>query len=167
MTALRQNKFTYIVCALLAAWIVFSVWSDDLEPIVDKHWAPSAAKSISFQREIRTAAILTTSYVDTNTLDVKEFKNLCLLFSLTQGSLTSFEYIVYVSDDNVTYYQEATETIAAALITDTVANYTIALSGDLDYYKLVPVYSRYIKLAVKGTGTATGSSCTVTVTGRY
>ena len=164
MITLREKSLIYVILGLVLVWGVFAT---DLSPIPNYFYRPSYGTPISMYREVRESAILTTSYVDTDTLDVKEYKNLCLLFNITQGSLTSFEYIVYVSNDLTTWHQEATETITASLITDTAFNYTMALSADAPYYKVIPVYCRYIKLSVKGTGTVTGSLCDITITGRY
>jgi hypothetical protein len=116
-------------------------------------------------REVRSSLILTNSYVDTDVLDIRQFRKMGLLFDITKGSLTSFEYQVWISHDNVNWFVEATETIAAGTITDTAANYTISLSGNVKYFKILNVYAPYVKLAVKGTGTVTGSLLDVTILG--
>lgn len=114
---------------------------------------------------VRPAAALTGSYVDTRIFDAAGYTGIGLLFDITQGSLTSFEYKIWWSIDGNTWFQEATETIAASIITDTAAYYTIALSADVRYFKVVPCYVKYVKLQVKGTGTVAGSSCTIKVIG--
>jgi len=51
--------------------------------------------------------------------------------------------------------------------TDAAMYYEISLSDDVVYYKIVPFDAIWLKLQVKGVGTATGSSCAVYVVGRY
>lgn len=114
---------------------------------------------------IRTATALTASYVDTEIVDVKTYSRMGLLFDIVQASLVSFEYRIWISYDNVNWFVEATETIAAGTITDTAANYTIALAADVKYYKILPVYAKYIKLDVKGTGALVGNTCAVYLLG--
>ena len=166
MGILRDRKFALVMGLLVLGYVLWA-FAEDLVPVNDYYYRPAYGTPISFFKVIRPAAILTNAYVDTNTLDLKAFTSIALNFSLTKGSLTSFQYIIYISDDLTTWYQEATETVAASVITDTANSYTYVLSGNQNYFKVVPIRSRYIKLAVKGTGTVTGSSCAVTVTGRY
>lgn len=116
---------------------------------------------------LRAAAILTTSYVDTDHIDLSNFVAAGLFFDITQGSLTSLEYRVWQSLDGVTWFQEANETIAASVVTDTAHYYTIALSADVKYYKIVGLMGKFVKIDVKGTGTLTGSSLAVYATGVY
>ena len=116
---------------------------------------------------LRNAAILTNSYVDTESVEFDQFKEICLLFDITQGSLTSFEYKVFISHDGYNWFQEATESIASGIITDVPAYGTVTLSTDIAYYKIMPFNGRHVKLQVKGTGTATGSSCSVELLGSY
>lgn len=114
---------------------------------------------------IRAAAILTTSYVATLVLEKVPHSRVVLAFDITQGSLTSFEYTVWCSHDGTTWFQEASESVGIGVITDRVHNYTIALSGNIKFYKVIPLRTAYMRLEVKGTGTATGSSCTIYVMG--
>ena len=110
---------------------------------------------------LREAAILTTGYVSSDNIRLTVYHDIGVFFSIDKGSLTSFQYKIQWSPDNITWYDEATETIAAGSITDTVCSYTIVLSGDVDYYKLFPYRGNYLRIQVKGTGTVTGSSCAV------
>ena len=114
-------------------------------------------------REVRSSLILTNSYVDTDVLNVKQFSKVALLFDVTKGSLTSIEYRVWVSFDNLNWYVEATETVAAGLITDTSSNGTTQTTES--YFKIQNIYPPYMKLSVKGTGTVTGSLLAVTIVG--
>jgi len=117
------------------------------------------------QAVMRSSLILTNSYVATDVIDIKQGSAIQLMFDVTKGSLTSFQYKVYMSYDNNNWFLEATETVAASTITDSEANYTIALSGNVKYFKIIPAYGTYIKLEVKGTGTVTGNLCAVYIMG--
>ena len=110
---------------------------------------------------LREDAILTTEYVASNNIRLTVYSDIGVFFSVEKGSLTSFQYKILWSPDNVTWYDEVTESTTAGTITDTVCNYTIVLSGDVDYYKLFPYRGNYLRVQVKGTGTVTGSSCAV------
>lgn len=115
--------------------------------------------------EIRSSAVLTTAYVDTDVVDTAGYSQVMLCFNLTRGSLTSFQYRVWMSQDNVNWYREATEDVSSGEITDEEAFYSLTFADDVDYFKVIPCYGAYLKLSVKGTGTVTGSACAVTVVG--
>jgi len=110
---------------------------------------------------LREDAILTTSYVSSSDIRLTVYHDIGLFFELTKGSLTSFQYKVQWSHDGTTWFDEATETVAASSITDTVCSYTHTLTGNTNYYKPLPYRGNYLRVRVKGTGTATGSSCAV------
>lgn len=114
---------------------------------------------------LRSAKVLTDSYVDTNYANMGDFTSVALCFEITKASLTSFEYQVYMSLDGNTWFLENTETITASIITDSDVYYTKSLSADTTYYKIIQVPAPYIKLSVKGTGAPNGSSCAVTIMG--
>ncbi len=116
-------------------------------------------------KTIRTSAILTNSYVDTDILITKELSKVAVLFDLTQGVLTSVEYRVFISPNGVDWFIEATETVAAGTITDDPANGTVTLSGDTKYFKIFNCYAPYMKLSIKGTGTVTASAAVIHVLG--
>ena len=117
--------------------------------------------------ELRESGALTNSYVDTHYTRVDWYTQIALAFDITQGSITSFEYKVWWSKDGTNWYQECTETVAAGIITQTPAYYTVAISGDTAWYAPVPFAANYIKLQVKATGTVTGSDCKVAIFGHY
>jgi len=108
---------------------------------------------------LREDAILTTSYVSSRDIRLTVYHDIGLFFELTKGSLTSFQYKVQWSHDGTTWFDEATETVSASSITDTVCSYTHTLAGDTNYYKPLPYRGNYLRVQVKGTGTVTGSSC--------
>ncbi len=131
------------------------------------HPTRGAGIAVTGYANLRNATILTTSYVDTESVEFDQFKEICLLFDIVKGSLTSFEYKVFISNNGVDWFQEATESIASGIITDVPAYGTVTLATDVAYYKIMPFNGRHIKLQVKGTGTATGSSCSVELLGSY
>ena len=131
------------------------------------HSSRGSGVAVTGYAKIRTAAILTTSYVNTESVEFDQFKELCILFDITQGGLTSFEYKVWISKNGVDWFQEATESVASGVITDAACYYTMTLATDVAYFKVIPFNGRHIKLQVKGTGTVTGSSCSVELMGAY
>ena len=152
-----------IVVILLLLGITFGV---DSQTAYRKNY-PNDGIAITGYVNLRTSAVLTTGYVNTTAAKFDQYKQLCIMFDITQGGLTSFEYKVWISKDGYNWYQEATESVASGVITDTPCYYTCALSADVAYYKVIPFNGRWIKLQVKGTGTVTGSSCSVQLMGAY
>jgi len=111
-------------------------------------------------RPVRTAAILTTSYVTGTVLDQEHFNNqLVLLVNFTLGSLTTAEIRVEGSPDNTNFYQETFQSIATGTATETRGEHQISTTGL--YRILIPIKDRYIRVSAKGTGTVTGSSMTI------
>ena len=119
--------------------------------------------------ELRNVAdgALTGSYVDTDHTRVDYYTQIALALDITQGGLTSLEYIIWWSKDGTNWFQEVTETVAASVITHVACNYTIALTGDIAIYAPVPFVANYIKVQVKGTGTVTGSAVIVAIFGHH
>lgn len=114
---------------------------------------------------IRSAAVLTGSYVDSDVVDCPGSNQLIVFFKYTPASLTSLEYQVWWSLDNSDWYQETAEQVALGTTTAAQQSYTIPATGN--FFVALPVYGRYFKTKVKGTGTATGSSLQLDVLGRY
>ena len=146
---------------LLGNYIYAAVITPTSEHVIDG-WGQEPYK---LKATMRSSLILTNSYVNTDTIDTKGFANCTLLFKLTKGSLTSFEYKILESDDNANWFQEATETITASIITDTPVYYTQALGGNELWFKVISCDARWLKLQVKGTGTVTGSLCEIDIVG--
>jgi major membrane immunogen (membrane-anchored lipoprotein) len=121
---------------------------------------------------IRSAAILTNSYVAATTIgiqgnggtkslkeSVSEQGQLQLYVDFTKGSLTSGEIKVEFSADNTNWYQETTISISGGTQTMTVAEYTTTAGGA---FRLeVPIKDKFIRVSAKGTGTVTSSSMTI------
>lgn len=116
---------------------------------------------------VRAAAILTNSFVETDAVNVKGFSRVALFFKLTAGSLTSFEYEVQHSPDGgTTWYDLGVETVTLTTVTDGQPDYTTP-AADKNWCKLVYAPGEWLRLRVKGTGTLTLSSLTVTIMGLY
>lgn len=113
-------------------------------------------------QSVRTAAILTGSYVAGTIIDTKfEYSQLMLYIAFTKGSLTSAEIKIEFSNDNTTFYQETYESISGGTNTIVSGNYTMT-TGAPTYYRLaVPIKDRFIKVSAQGTGTATSSSMAI------
>lgn len=164
---MRRYKSIIIAVCLIAVIVVGGAIAAYVRPLMMKHHHPSRLVPIAGGNFIRTATALTTSYVDTDFIRMDDFKSVALMFSIVKGSLTSFQYRVWQSADGVTWYQEATESIAAGIITDAEAYYTHTIAADVNYFKTIPFNATYMKLDVKGTGTVTGNTLSVKVLGRY
>lgn len=113
---------------------------------------------------IRSAAILTGSYVAGTMISPFNVNpalrnQMNVLFSFTIGSLTSAEIKIEYSHDNVTYFQDTFESIAAGTSTLTLGNYTFSATGN--YVLSLPIKFSYIRISAKGTGTVTSSSLTI------
>lgn len=112
-------------------------------------------------QSIRTAAILTTSYVAGTVISYDNANpalrnQLNLLVSFTVGSLTSAEIKVEYSHDGTTYFQDTFESISGGTSTLSLGNYTFSSTGN--YVISIPIKFSYIKISSKGTGTVTSSS---------
>lgn len=151
------EKRNLILVVLLIAIVSFSAYA---ATVAIQERGSSVFARHGYQT-LRAAAILTTSYVASDTVRLTTYDNIGLFFSVDKGSLTSFQYKVQWSPDNSTWYDEVTESIAAGVVTDTACYYTMTLSTDTDFYKLFPYRGNYLRVQVKGTGTVTASSCAV------
>lgn len=119
---------------------------------------------------VRTAAILTGSYVAGTVLgpsdyqEIFQHKQLELLIAFTLGSLTTAEIKVEFSNDGTTYYREVYDSVGtpsggSVTITENMIERSLAATGN--YRIAIPILDRYIKISVKGSGTATSSSMTI------
>lgn len=111
-------------------------------------------------KDIRSAAILTNSYVAGTVLeDCQGLQQANLLVSFTKGSLTSGEVKVEFSADGTSYFQETFSAITSWTSAETLGIHQMTASGN--YIINLPINYRYIKVSVQGTGTVTGSSMSV------
>ena len=180
----RTNTILLCLILTLIVGIAYRVYATEVNgnEISAKRW--NETEDRRWVWTLRAADTLTTSYVYTNECDIggrdkphEGFNDIGVLFDISRGSLTSFEYIIWTGTyvdtdldrdpDTWLWTRECTETVAATQISDSLFNYSITLSGDVEYYKPLRIYGERVKLQVKGTGTATGSSCAVYLMGIY
>lgn len=114
--------------------------------------------------DVRSAAILTTSYVAGTVINYSNanpaLNNQLLLYvDFTIGSLTTAEIKVEYSHDGSTYFQETFESISGGTATLSLGIYQIGSTGK--YVIAIPIKASYIKISVKGTGTVTSSSMAI------
>lgn len=115
-------------------------------------------------QSIRTAAILTNSYVAGTVLNYSNTNpalrnQLNILVKFTIGSLTSAQIKVEFSHDGTNYYQDTFESISGGTSTLSNGEYSIGATGN--FVISVPIKFSYIKISAKGTGTVTSSEMTI------
>lgn len=111
-------------------------------------------------KDIRPAAILTTSYVEGTVLEnLQGFSQANLLVSFTKGSLTSAQLKVEFSIDGTNYFQETFSTISTGTSTEIFGVHEFTSEGN--YIINLPINYRYMKVSVKGTGNVTSSSVAI------
>jgi hypothetical protein len=101
-------------------------------------------------QSVRASEAPTASYVAGTVLDVGDFKQVTLLVAYSQNTTTSVEVKIEWSDDNSTFYREATESAASGVVTTTPAEWTNSTDGN--FAIRLPVAARYIKASFKTTG---------------
>lgn len=113
-------------------------------------------------RPVRSAAILTSSYVAGDILDdCEKFNVLSLLLTFTKGSLTDCQIKVEVSNDNTNWYQLFSDSVSSGV--NTLSGLVYKLTADAKGSTTpVAINNRYIKISAIGTGTATSSSLAIT-----
>ena len=112
------------------------------------------------QLPVRSAAILTNSYVAGTVLPDLHLQNqVMLLIDITFASLTSAELKIEFSPNNTDWYQEIVQVVSGGTSTDSVLEHTFEAGGSLRLP--VPVKDRFMRVSVKGTGTLTASSMAV------
>jgi len=122
-------------------------------------------------KNVRSAAVLTNSYVAGNVLgptssgDFKvrcsEYNQLKVIAKFTIGSLTDCDIKVEFSLDGTTYTQETTSSISSGEITESLAHHAIAADGNYEFN--IPVNAEYIKISAVGNNTVTDSSLAIDV----
>jgi len=120
---------------------------------------------------VRTAAILTTSYVTANILNPNDsavlyncskFNGYNLYVDFTKGSLTTAEIKIEFSEDGTNWYQESNNLISGGTNTVTVNENVLSITGA--YMIKGTCDNKYIRISSKGTGTVTGSSLAIKIT---
>lgn len=116
-------------------------------------------QDISERKAVRSAAILTNTYVAGTTLDnVGKYNQLILLIKFTIGSLTDARVKVDQvegTDD----YQLSVGAVSAGVTTVSQNEYKLSASGN--YAVPVQVKAGKLKISALGTGTVTNSSMAI------
>lgn len=104
---------------------------------------------------IRSSAILTTSYVASEAKKIDGASQVNLLVQLRRGSLTSIEITPEFSPDNSTWFRETSEAVSGGTISEFLTERSF--TGDGNYSVPIPTNSQYFRVQAKGTGTTTNS----------
>lgn len=113
-----------------------------------------------YKKSVRSAAILTTSYVAGTVLEeVHDQNQMILNVDFTIGSLTSAEIKVEFSSDNTNWYQETFSSVSGGTSTESLGERSMDTTGKRRI--AVPLKDRYVRVSVKGTGIVTGSSMAI------
>lgn len=112
---------------------------------------------------VRSSAILTSSYVAGTVVELDPGANQIVIYlGFTIGSLTTMELKVEFSNDNTTFYQEThQDSVTSGVAAQVLKSHQLSATGN--YRIPIPVKDRFVKISVKGTGTATSSLATVDV----
>ena len=130
--------------------------------------------STKISQAVRASAVLTTSYVGTTPVDVRECNQANVFVAFTKGSLTTaevkFQYSnnydpVALTGDWFDYpfsdTSNATTSTTERLVP--LLSYVHQMSATFSSTIAVPLRGRWFRAAVKGTGTLTNSLMAVTV----
>lgn len=94
-----------------------------------------------------------------------KYDQLVFYISVTKASLTSVEFKIEFSMDNVTWVQESVESYSGGTATDIQLEHTILMANQSlavqAYRYALPIGDRYVRISVKGTGTLTASAVSV------
>ena len=108
------------------------------------------------KQEIRASAVLTDAYVATTKQEIVDVNQLVLYVDFTIGSLTSAEMKIEFSNDDSSWFQEASQVSGGSgLFTLNPLVRKFDATGKKRI--AIPVTDRYVRVSVKGTGTVTDS----------
>ena len=124
-------------------------------------------QTVSSPPALRAEAVLTNALVYSNPLEVVNQNQVCALIDFTLGSLTNMLLRTQVSYDKTNWYDvEIDDTQNEATVGTDVQIPARALvrvfDGNCALAIQVPVKAAWLRFGVIGTGTVTGSSCTIT-----
>jgi len=108
---------------------------------------------------IRTASILTNSYVAGNLISGDDCNQLILYITFVKGSLTSADIKISFCYDGIHWFQESTGSHTTGTTTEyeTVHRFT----SDGTYRLVVPIMDNFVKIEAIGNGTVTDSSLAI------
>jgi hypothetical protein len=115
-------------------------------------------------QSVRASAILTTSYVGSTAVDARYDDQLHCLINFTIGSLTTAEFKFQYSQDNSNWFDEGIMvggTTSSDEYISTFRSKVSQLAATSTKTVIVPVLARYVRIAIKGTGTVTSSLAAV------
>lgn len=114
---------------------------------------------------LRTAAVVTDTYVASSAWLIAGANHIELLIAMTKASVTSFQFKIEFSDDKTNWYQQTKEAVSSGVITLSLASYTIAAAGLGATAKMVitlnNVAQKFMRISTKGTGTVTSTSVAI------
>lgn len=119
--------------------------------------------------EVREAAILTTSYVASEEMDISGHRTAGVFFEVTKGSLTEVHIKAQQSiDEGTTWFDAPAEQVGLTEIIMGLPEYKRTLVAATErWYWAFSALGQYMRVQIKGIGTATGSSCTLHIVGVY
>lgn len=120
-----------------------------------------------YKQPVRTAAVLTNSFVYSSPLDVSNINQVCLLVDFTIGSLTDMLLAVQVSYDSTNWYDYEIDdttnaTTSAPVLKVPARSYYRVFDATCSLAIQVPLKAAAVRFGVKGEGTVTSSSCAMT-----
>lgn len=111
-------------------------------------------------QSVRASAVLTTSYVGSTAVDARYDDQLHCLINFTIGSLTSAEFKFQYSQDNSNWFDEGIMVGGSTSSDEYISTFRSKVSqitATSTKTVIVPVLARYVRIAIKGTGTVTSS----------
>lgn len=115
---------------------------------------------------LRSSAVLTTSYVAANVIQVQNKNQAHIQVNFTIGAATDGRIKIEFSEDNSDFYQETYLDIAAGSAAGAVWSTPIYLHEYIlpatgKYNIPVPINCQYIKISAKATTSAVGTLCSI------
>jgi hypothetical protein len=123
-------------------------------------------QTVSSPPALRVAAVLTNALVYSNPLEVVNQNQVCALVSFTIGSLTNMLMRTQFSYDKTNWFDAEIDDTQNEAVVGTDANIPARalvriFDGNCSLAIQVPCKSAWVRFGVIGTGTVTGSSCSI------
>ena len=118
------------------------------------------------QKPLRAAAVLTNALVYSTPLEVTNQNQVCVQVNFTKGSLTNMLLRTQLSFDNVNWFDAEiddtqNETTSGTDLQIPARALVRLFDGDCALAFQVPCKAAWMRFGVIGTGTVTGSNCTI------
>lgn len=114
---------------------------------------------------VREAAILTGSPVASNYFDMSNYSHASIFFKLTQGGITDLQWRVYHSFDESDWFERTAQEVTLTDIENAAPPDSMAVSGNFNRVKVVPVFAKFLRITVWAVGTVAGSELKVIISG--